>query len=461
MASIPALAQTIISGKIQNVGKKVIISYYQDYKYHNDTLELDENDNFRQNYAFSSLTYFRLETIQPESFSSFLFVMPNEHIHIIKTSSGIKISGNLASFNNFVQLLNNEMSAKFRGVKVDDHQRIQYKLDKLNEYFSASADQNDDMLKSLSTLDAIADLKLYPVLVKWNADGEKMQALAQMFKTGKSPQQYSELFGYLDRIDFDGKFLSEASVPSLSVINNFIRILRMHEVNRDTLLKDQDEYIIERQIIRKLFKETAFRAKLMGFNLSSRIASYTKYPMGLSGVDEYLADYRKDKFTTAVADAIEKQFSNEKSKLGSLSKGAKAPAFKLPDNTGKEVSLSNFSGKVVYLDLWASWCGPCLAEMPYLQKLRKKYANKDVAIVAISIDTDSAKWQKKIKELKLDGVQLIDKIGSQNSKIAKDYKVNGVPHYVLIDKSGRIASAYAPIPSSVEAIEQAIDLLLK
>lgn len=98
--------------------------------------------------------------------------------------------------------------------------------------------------------------------------------------------------------------------------------------------------------------------------------------------------------------------------------------------------------------------------MPYLQKLREKYALKDVAFVAISIDTDTNKWLKKIKDLKLAGIQLIDKFGSQNSKIATDYKVHGVPHYVLIDKNGKIASAFAPIPSSGSEIESELNKLL-
>ena len=461
LAALPAMAQTTVSGKIQDFGKKVIISYYDHYDYHSDTIRLDKNDSFQKHYAFASPTYIRVATIEPTWFSAFLIVMPNKRLDISKNNSGLKISGSLENFNNFIEQLNQDTRSKFQGVKFEDNDITQYKLDRLNDFFATSADNNTSLVKTLSKLDAIVDHKLYSLLVKWNADSSRMHTIARVFKNRQVVKEENDFTKYLDQIDFESKDLAYIGIPSLSMMNNFIRILRMHEVLKDTLLKEQDEYLIERRIIKTLFTETPFRAKLLGFNLSSRISSYTKYPTGLSGIEDYISDYEKEKFTAEVAPTIHQAYGKEKAKLGSLAKGANAPTFKLPDDKGKQVALADFNGKVVYLDLWASWCGPCIAEMPHLQKLREKYAGKDVAFVAISIDTDTRKWLKKIKDLKLDGIQLIDQFGSQNSKIATDYKVHGVPHYVLIDKKGKIASAFAPIPSSAAEIEREINSLLK
>lgn len=459
LATMPAFAQTTIAGKVQDFGKKVIISYYQDFNFNSDTIELNKNSQFQRQYSFTSPTYIRLATIEPQTFSAFFLVMPNETIEIDKSRIGIKLNGSLQAYNIFVEQLNQDMKNKFSGV-VTDSDLLLYKFEKLNEFFANFSGPNSAMIKSLSTVDAIIDRALYPLLIKWNSDNSKMQMIAQIFKNPNATPANDGPTKYLNKINFDDENLQYLGIPSLSMFNNLIRILRMHEVKNDTLLKEQDEYVIESRIIKTLFKETPFRARLLGYNLYSRVDEYTKYPMALSGVEDYINDYKKDKFTSGLIPSIESIYLKQKSTLGSLAKGATAPSFKLPNSQGKLVSLSDFKGKVVYLDLWASWCGPCLEEMPHLKKMRERFAGKDVAFVAISIDTDTGKWLKKIKDMKLEGIQLIDKVGSQNSKIATDYKVHGVPHYVLIDKKGKIASAFAPIPSSTTEIDKEINKLL-
>ncbi len=452
-------AQSTIVGKVQDFGKKVIISYYQDFNYNSDTIELNKSSQFQRQYSFTSPTYIRLATIEPQTFSAFFLVMPNESIEIDKSRTGIKWNGSLQAYNNFIEQLNQDMKNKFSGV-VTDSDLFVYKFEKLNDFFAKYSGPHSTMIKSLSTADAIIDRVLYPLLIKWNSDSSKMQMIAQILKDTNAAPAIDEHTKYLNKINFDDENLQYLGIPSLSMMNNLIRILRMHEVQKDTLLKEEDEYIVERRIIKNLFKETPFRSRLLGYNLYSRLNEYTKYPMALSGVEEYINDYKKERFTAGLLPSIESVYSKQKSTLGFLAKGATAPSFKLPDTQGKLVSLADFKGKVVYLDLWASWCGPCLIEMPHLKKMRERFAGKDVAFVAISIDTDTSKWLKKIKDMNLDGIQLIDKVGSQNSKIATDYKVHGVPHYVLIDKKGKIASAFAPIPSSATEIDKEINNLL-
>lgn len=82
-------------------------------------------------------------------------------------------------------------------------------------------------------------------------------------------------------------------------------------------------------------------------------------------------------------------------------------------------------------------------------------------MITISIDTRVDAWRAKITAMKMGGIQLIDSNGSVNSKIAKDYKIYGVPHFVLIDKKGCIASASAPRPSLEAEVEKQINALLQ
>lgn len=220
-----------------------------------------------------------------------------------------------------------------------------------------------------------------------------------------------------------------------------------------------DEYVIENKIIKDLFKESRYRSKLLAYNLYYRINSYIEYPIQLAGADDFITDFRKEKFNTDLLPAIEKLYSSQLASIGTLSKGAVAPAFKLPDTKGKTVQLSDFKGKVVYLDIWATWCGTCLKEIPYMERLKEKFRDKNVEMITISIDTKVDVWLAKVAAMKMQGIQLIDSNGSTNSKIAKNYKVHGVPHFILIDKHGRIASASAPRPSMETEVEKQINEL--
>lgn len=130
----------------------------------------------------------------------------------------------------------------------------------------------------------------------------------------------------------------------------------------------------------------------------------------------------------------------------SLQAGNAAPDFSLPDMDGKMVSLSDFIGKVVYLDIWASWCGPCRTEIPYAKKLEEEFKESGVVFLGVSIDEDEKAWKKIIKDKGIPGIQLISK-GSFDSDIAQLYNVTGIPHYIIIGADGKIVDSNAQRPS--------------
>ncbi|MDB5116561.1 MAG: AhpC/TSA family protein [Mucilaginibacter sp.] len=141
--------------------------------------------------------------------------------------------------------------------------------------------------------------------------------------------------------------------------------------------------------------------------------------------------------------------------LGRMAVGRPAPAFTLQSDQQQSWSLSDFKGKVVYLDLWASWCHPCRDETPYLKTLYQKYRNDDrVKFISIAISDVAKDWQKALKEDRPGWLQLTDHDGL----VANAYGAHLIPKCVLIDKQGHIAMMDAPLPSSGQKLET---LLLK
>lgn len=140
--------------------------------------------------------------------------------------------------------------------------------------------------------------------------------------------------------------------------------------------------------------------------------------------------------------------------------GKPAPDFKLENINGGQTSLSDFKGKVVYLDIWATWCRPCLEEMKKGKKLKEAFKdNKDVVFLYVSIDKDVEKWKNYVKSNHVEGVHLISREGAEEN-ILERYDAPYIPRFVLIDKQGNIVQYEAKAPSDV-SVEADIKALLK
>lgn len=117
---------------------------------------------------------------------------------------------------------------------------------------------------------------------------------------------------------------------------------------------------------------------------------------------------------------------------------------------GKEVDFSTFKGKYVYVDMWASWCGPCCREVPYLQALEKEFEGGEIVFVSISTDADESAWKARLNELGMHGNQLHDRDGN----LGKILNVGGIPFFVVYDKDGKLHTYGALRPSMGEPLKE-------
>lgn len=137
-----------------------------------------------------------------------------------------------------------------------------------------------------------------------------------------------------------------------------------------------------------------------------------------------------------------------------LSPGMPAPGFTLTDINGDEVSLDDFLGKVVYLDFWASWCGPCIQQIPHAKELKKRMADqKDLVFLYVSVDTDEDAWRKMVADREIQGVHV--NVPGFGHDVPASYNLRGVPTFYLIGRDGNIFDNRPPRPSG-ETIDEVL-----
>lgn len=141
--------------------------------------------------------------------------------------------------------------------------------------------------------------------------------------------------------------------------------------------------------------------------------------------------------------------------------GIASPSFDYENHKGGKTKLEDLRGKYVYIDVWATWCGPCIAEIPHLKKVEEKYHGKNIEFVSISVDTekDYEKWKKMVVSKELGGIQLFaDK--NWTSDFIKAYGINAIPRFILIGPDGKVIKADAARPSSA-SLTELLDSLVK
>lgn len=161
------------------------------------------------------------------------------------------------------------------------------------------------------------------------------------------------------------------------------------------------------------------------------------------------------------SERLEQLLTPLEQKLAWSKPGIVAPDFKGQRPNGQWLSLSDLKGKVVVIDVWATWCVPCLRMMPYFKQLEKELSNPDVAFMSVCVGASPEidLWEKLVEKHELKGNVVF--IQGWTRGFSKDYRVTGVPRFMIIDREGKVFSFAAPSPKYPQLKEMILKALQK
>jgi thiol-disulfide isomerase/thioredoxin len=434
-----------VSGKITNPkSNKAEIFYFDeqaDEKIIVDTCNLDKFGNFKMSFSWSDAkrVYFYHGDEQ-----TVLFLSPNDNLELSldtkEFDETIVYKGIGSEINKYNALKELRPRLKFSDIsKFDEFMFVQkfdsaYKADLefLNTYFST-------INKNKNTKNFI-NLEQANLKYTWATYRKFYPSSHQRALNLKTPMTLSDKYNDYQKLAPIDDSLALASSEYLRYVNMDLEekayAITKNDSSKKTFQEKMLTYMLE-------LLEKNYRTEIKDFVIASMINSKIQYENDLITAEKLLSTFKKTSKNKKYLNSLEKLYS----KVAKISIGKPiAPNFTLKNIDGKNVSLSDFKGKVVYIDFWASWCGPCVYEIPYALKLEEELKDQNIVFVYISFDDKEELWKNAVIEKKLKGVQLIN-LRSFDSEMAKFYSISGIPRYIIIDKEGRIHDSNAKRPS--------------
>ncbi|MDZ7933881.1 MAG: TlpA disulfide reductase family protein [Emticicia sp.] len=436
------LAQGVfkLTGEVQNpTERKVLITLYRDWVGEEEEYEIKLND--KNQFSFST-------SLKHVAYIDFYYADQGFHYWIIEPEDDISMKFSPKTF---------WKSLKFTGMGAD---KLNYYV-KQREKFEEKRDfEKEADALSKAPQEQYFDFLDYEQQIQIEFL-EKTPNLSEAFIQSRKADIIGTLQNYKVNFLSGNKYASwtEEKVKNLLKLEELPDSVQAHSLEYGNMFQNLMDLFVAKSAVRKrkdlteteeinLIKSSYNRAyfsfqlieRVTAFKLKNMIEAENITPKIQAIVDDFLATVTSRDYKNYVSKKV--NFSK------TLAKGSPAKPFKLKDIDGKEVSLKDFLGKTVYLDFWASWCGPCIYDMKFMETVKAKFQN-EVVFIQISLDND-AEWREAIKMYDVKGINLrVD----ENSIITKNYGVTGIPAYYLIDKKGNFAVSQVSDPSNDEGQE--------
>jgi thiol-disulfide isomerase/thioredoxin len=452
---------TVIQGRLLNCFSDQLLLVFNDENGNriHETTDIDADGNFRL--ECTNIKGPILATIENKDFYTDIFLAPGYNL-IIKADCEVKsVPTKIVSIEGYGSAANKYISIKDSINRIYPENWLKLKPDGI----IALANKN----KLFS--DSVAHIVF-----------NKKPAPDEYFELFRKIVQLNSLFGKLDMLTY--LIIRDTTLSyqqSIDLINKNFDVSILKDINNQKyLISDSYQYFMKvgyYDYLRALSQKKNHSKvnmktfwvdclKIIDANYSGKIKQLTLYYVLLNTIHncrsfEEINSYRAA-FPQYIAvilipaqrNELNALLTSKTNEFFKIAIGKPAPSFTAIDSLGKQHSLTDFKGEVVLIDLWASWCGPCREEAPYLAKVIKKYkADNRIKFISIAVMDKIDNWKKALIADKPIGLQLFDKDGL----VQNGYVANSIPKFVLIDKQGNIVNFDSPMPSEPVELEKILD----
>lgn len=424
----PVKNRIIIKGSIPELASKAIQVNFKDSTYN---IIVDNQGEFRFHLLLNKPQYIHIEALNRK-----LFLIPNDSIFIEKWNDKYKFSGGQSAF------INNYYT---------DWKTYLYAVADTSDSEKYYNQKPDDFLKSVDKWIEVWKKPIYE-LQKNNPDLNKdfialENARIKYWMYGDLNDYKSsdveisdDFYQYLDKVN-----LNDSNLMQLDEYKYFLSSFVFMKARRLEINDKIQETSKMLDIIQEYFKNDTIKNEI-----SKEIIRIQTRNLSIN-------DTLFERFKTICTDdlyinEIENNFQN----LKPLLKGNQAPHFEFIGTNGDKVNLQDFKGKYLLIDVWSTTCAPCIREIPYVERLKKEFKEKNIEFIAACFSGESA-WKSTLAKYGLSEGQYRIENGWK-SEFKNDYlKSSGIPVYILIDPQGFIIDARAPKPS--EGLDKLINVL--